>query len=258
MRVGIIGTGRMGSAMVRGLLRFSLSEINCYDISEKSLSNISSLKGVNVIKNRSELIKNSDLVIIAVKPDQVKDALEPQRDSSKIFLSIVAGVPLSLINELIGHDNNVRAMPNLAVETGNGIIGVYGEKEDAFEKVKKIMSPLGYFFRVKKEELLDAVTATGGSSPAFVALFLESLSDAGVLIGLSREDSFNIALKVLEGTVKLISEKGIHPAYFQEMVSSPGGTTIEGLSFLEEKGFKGLVMEAVRRTYLKTQMLKGR
>lgn len=258
MKVGVIGTGKMGSAMIKGFALNKSFSIYCYDISKEAMSPLKNIPNVHLCKSTGEVIKNSSIVILAVKPKDINRILKKiEPDRSKIFVSLAAGIPLSVINRAVKHKNNARIMPNLAVEVGKGVIAAYTENDKTFKAVESVLSNLGYFFRVYNEDKLNAITALGGSAPAFVASFIDALSDGGVLAGIDRSDALKIALNVLEGTVLLLKDKNIPPSLFIQMVTSPGGTTIEGISVLEAMGFKASVIEAVRAAWLKAIELSG-
>jgi len=141
----------------------------------------------------------------------------------------------------------IRIMPNICVKVGEGLMGVsinnHVESVDV-EDVKAMFSFMGQTIEVN-EELMDSVTALGGSGPAFVLLFLEAMIDAGVKLGLPRDKSSAISSQVIKGTIKMLDMENLHPTLMREMITSPGGTTIAGLATMEQQGFKGIVIRAI-------------
>jgi pyrroline-5-carboxylate reductase len=150
-------------------------------------------------------------------------------------------------------------MPNICVKVGEGIIGITSNNivtKEERGKVQKILSPLGHFVEAG-EELMDAITALGGSGPAFFLLFLEAMIDAGVKIGLARDKAKAISLQVVKGTLKMLEEEKIHPTVMRDMITSPGGTTIAGIAMLEERAFKGSVIEAIEKACKRAKELSS-
>ena len=204
-------------------------------------------------KNLVELVKKADYVVLAIKPQDAKQvihAITSYLNDKKIVISIMAGITTSNILSLAGKPLKiVRVMPNICVKVGEGVIGITSNHVVTKEergKVQKMLSPLGHFVEVG-EELMDAITALGGSGPAFFLLFLEAMIDAGVKIGLARDKAKAISLQVVKGTLKMLEEEKIHPTVMRDMITSPGGTTIAGIAMLEERAFKGSVIEAIER-----------
>jgi pyrroline-5-carboxylate reductase len=255
-KIGIIGTGNMGEAIVKALLKrgFKKEGILCSEIKLDRASYIEKAYGVKILKKPEEVVKKTDYIIIAVKPQDSKELLKsisPFLDEKKVLISIMAGVTTSNILSIAGKPVKVmRAMPNICVKVGEGAIGLTANQvteEKDIEEVIKILSPLGKIIEVG-EELMDAITALGGSGPAFFLLFLEAMIDAGVKIGITREKSKTISIQVIKGVVKMLEEEGTHPTLLREMITSAGGTTISGLALLEERAFKGSIIQAIEKS----------
>lgn len=254
-KVGIVGVGNMGESILKALLKSGIKKDDlCFAEAkkEKALS-IGKTYGIRQVKKVAELTKRSDLVVVAVKPQDASKVLPfiaSSMDDSKILVSIMAGVTISNILSLSGRPLKiVRMMPNIAVKVNQGVIGIAAGADVAGEEIasiKALFSCLGLTIELG-EELMDAETSLGASSPAFFLLFLEAMIDAGVKIGIPRDKSKAISMQVIKGTVAMLEEEQIHPALMREMITSPGGTTISGLAAMEDRAFRGIVIEAIER-----------
>jgi pyrroline-5-carboxylate reductase len=254
-KVGFIGAGNMAEALIKGLISsktFNKKEIAASDISEERKNFISKKYGISINKNNKSVVKESDIIIFSVKPNNIKTVLKDISagvNANKILISIAAGIPVSFISKALGKSSKiVRVMPNtpaLVLEGASAIFFSDKIKDDDKDRVLKIFGAIGKTFTIEKEDLLNGITALSGSGPAFVSLFIEALSDGGVKTGLPRDTALQLAVQTVLGTAKLISEENIHPAALKDMVSSPAGTTIEGLAELEVNGFRGNVISAI-------------
>jgi pyrroline-5-carboxylate reductase len=252
-KVGIIGLGNMGEAILKALLKSGIKKesIVCSEIKAERANQIETTYKVKFSRSVEDLVKKARYIILSIKPQDSKKLLNiiaPFVDENRIIISIMAGITISNITSSIGKPVKVvRTMPNICAKVGEGAIGITAsplvEKKEV-EAVVALMSPLGKTIEVG-EELMDAVTALGGSGPAFFLLFLESVIDAGVKTGITRDKSRIICTQVIKGTLKMLEEEGLHPALMREMVTSPAGTTMSGLAVLEESAFKGNIMKAV-------------
>jgi len=254
-KVGFIGAGNMAEALIKGLISSKLiskKDITASDISEERKNYISKKYGVTINKNNKTLVKESEIVILSVKPNNIKTVLKEISSSvtaNKIIISIAAGIPTTLISKMLSKDRKVvRVMPNTPALVLEGASAIYfsnklNDREK--EQVLKIFNAIGKTFTIEKEDLMNGVTALSGSGPAFVSLFIEALSDGGGKTGLPRTTALQLAVQTVLGAAKLISEENIHPAVLKDMVSSPAGTTIEGLAELEVNGFRGNVISAI-------------
>lgn len=252
-KVGIIGMGNMGEAILKTLVKNIQHRTNiaCAEAKPSRASFIVKTYGIKCYKNPGDVVKKSDFVILAVKPQDSKTVLQsiaPFFNENKVLISIMAGITTSNILSMIGKTIKViRIMPNICVKVGEGLMGVsinnHVESVDV-EDVKAMFSSMGQTIEVN-EELMDSVTALGGSGPAFVLLFLEAMIDAGVKLGLPRDKSSAISSQVIKGTIKMLDMENLHPTLMREMITSPGGTTIAGLATMEQQGFKGIVIRAI-------------
>ena len=264
-RLGLIGSGNMAEAIIKGLLKSNIltpEQIITSDVNRKRLDFISSHYGVNTTDDNKKVVKSADLIILAVKPDTIGKVLNEIKElinSTKIIISIAAGITTSFISKTINKRTKVvRVMPNTPALVLSGASVLYfntllnnNEKIQA----KRIFESIGIVEIVENEYLLDAVTGLSGSGPAFVAMFIEALLNGGVKMGLSKDLALRIAAQTVYGTAKLVLEEGIHPAELKEKVSSPAGTTIEGIHQLELHGFRGAVISAVEAATLRSKQL---
>lgn len=249
--IGIIGLGNMGEALLRTLLSSKVrrQEVICAEAKADRADFIQKSYGVDLAEP-AQVVSEARKTIVAVKPQDAEGLLRTisaSVDDSKIIVSILAGTTTSSILSMLGKPAKViRVMPNICVQVAEGAMGIspnYHVTTEEVREIKELLEPLGTVVEVS-EGLMDAVTALSGSGPAFVLHFLEAMIDAGVRMGLPRDKSRVLAMQTARGTVKMLETDGMHPTLMKEMVTSPGGTTIAGLIYLEEKGFKGKLVRA--------------
>lgn len=254
LKVGFIGGGNMAEAFIGALVEGELllpGQISVSDIRDERLAELKERYGVKVFKRNLDVVLNSDVVFLAVKPqvltavlEEIKEAITP----AQILVSMAAGYPIRKIEEVVGDDKKiVRIMPNILVKVRKGAIACCQNKrllDEEAERVRELLKATGKVYSLP-ESLFDAFTAAAGSSPAFIFLLIEALSDAGVRVGLGREIAKEIALQVIEGCS--VMARGAHPEVLKDKVSSPAGTTIEGLAALEKNGVRYAFIEAVWR-----------
>lgn len=265
LNIGVIGTGNMGGAIIRGLTRsgrISPEHLLAYDVDAKKLEDIAKdVVGFRAAPGNRELAEFADVVIIAVKPDAVGSVLNdiyPAVDGNTLVVSIAAGIPISYIeSRLRAGVRVVRVMPNTPAIVGAGsCVACAGSKasEGDLRIVRELFSSVGVV-HILKEEHMDAVTGLSGSGPAYVFMVIEALADGGVRSGLPRDVSLDLAARTVFGSAKLLLESREHPAKLREMVTSPGGTTIAGLQVLEDRGVRGAFMTAVFAAALRSKEL---
>lgn len=253
-KIGFIGAGNMGQAIIKGLLKaglYSEKNIIIYDV-EPLMIQLKGELGVGTAISEADLVSQVDLTIIAVKPNMMKavlSAIKTEVDETKVILSIAAGVTLATIaEELPAATKIMRVMPNTPALVGEGMsslsINQYVTEEEQALAVT-ILSSLGKVELVQ-EYLIDAVVGVSGSAPAYVYLFIEALADGAVLAGLPRAQAYQFAAQTVLGSAKMVLESGKHPAELKDMVCSPGGTTIEAVHALETGQFRATVMNAVK------------
>jgi len=262
--VGLLGAGKMGEALARGLLRaraLPLERLMLSDSDPQRRKAVARALGVEVLDDNRRLIQEAGILVLALKPDVTRAVLPELADAitpEKLLVSIAAGVSLAELEAMVGADKRVvRVMPNTPALVGAGAAG-YALGRNASERdaatVEKLLGAVGLCVRVP-ERLLDAVTGLSGSGPAFVAVFIEALADGGVLCGLPRQQALTLAAQTVLGTARLVLDGGKHPAQIKDMVASPGGTTIEGLRALEELGLRAAAIAAVQAAAEKSAIL---
>lgn len=254
-KIGLIGVGNMGEAILRALIKAGYrSEIIFFsEINSERAEFITSTYRITHIKDIKELVKTVKFLIIAVKPQDAQKTLEnivPFISEKNVIISIMAGVTISRISSFSKNEFKIiRAMPNICAKIGKSVTGLAANTKVTFsevDEVKKIFSCIGHVIEIN-ETYMDTLTALSGSGPAFVLFFLEGMIDAGVKLGLTREKSKEISIQVFKGTLEILEEENMHPTILKEMITSPGGTTIYGLTYLEEKAFKGNLVKAIEK-----------
>nr|MDO8111808.1 pyrroline-5-carboxylate reductase [Candidatus Sigynarchaeota archaeon] len=263
--IGIIGTGNMGSAMMKGLINKGIikaSKINAFDVNKALLDTQKAELGINTaFATNKELVQGSNLIIMAVKPQVLKEVLQEIAEdlaTSKPMISIVTGVPMAYYEKIAGKKFPLaRCMPNTPALVNAGVTAVaFNEFAQADFKAdsKKILGSIGNVHEVP-EKYLDAVTGLSGSGPAYVFYFLEGLIDGGVKMGLPRDLARALVLDTVAGSVKLVQETNKHPMVLKDQVTTPGGTTVEGLQVLEDGNFRGILIKAVDAAAKKSKVL---
>jgi len=255
MKLAVIGLGNMGQAILDGILKKDI--INVEDITaadKKFAKDIFAEKekypDLKFTADNSEAVKSSDYIILAVKPQIIDLVLEEIKDfvEGKNLISIAAGITIEHLEEFLGEKAKLtRIMPNTPALVAEGMSALsFSENVEQNERefIKKIFKALGKIVEVKEDEM-DAVTALSGSGPAFVYLFIEALSDAGVLKGLDRSTALKLAAQTVKGGAEMVLETGKHPGELKDMVTSPAGTTIAGVASLESDAFRSAVIKAV-------------
>lgn len=254
-KIGVIGAGNMGGAFVRGWLRTDgsmASRITVADAIDFAAERLSRDTGVGHVSSNTELVEQSDLVLLAVKPGDVETALVdtiPLFGRGKVLVSCVAGRTTASLEMLFPLPVPVlRLMPNVAVEVNAGTISyASGTNMDmeTEEDVINIFNQLGRVLAVP-EKMFAAATAIGGSGPGFMAVLIDAFVDAGVMAGLSSALSREITYSMLEGTARLLIEAGLSPLELRHKVTSPAGTTAAGIAHLEKVAARSAIIEAVQ------------
>ncbi|MCX7965111.1 MAG: pyrroline-5-carboxylate reductase [Syntrophorhabdaceae bacterium] len=252
-KIGFIGLGNMGEAILKALIKsgYSTDCIFFCEIKPERAELMERTYKIKHVKDVKKILNKTKYIIIAVKPQDAKKALEsisPFIDERHIIISIMTGISISKMLSFSDKKLKIiRAMPNICAKVGNSLTAITANKEiktEELNEIKKILSTFGYVVEIE-EEHMNALTALSGSGPAFVLYFLEAMIDAGVKLGLSRDKSKEISTQVMKGTIEMLEKENLHPTILKEMITSPGGTTIYGLAHLEEKAFKGSVIKAI-------------
>jgi pyrroline-5-carboxylate reductase len=266
MKLAFIGGGNMGEAILAAVLDKGLatpSDISVSDISRERREYLKNRYGVVVTDSNAEAVKNKEIIILAVKPQHIIEAAQSIKGklrSEQLVLSIVAGVRIATIKQLLDHARIVRVMPNTPAQVGIGMSGwtATPEVNDKQREIScSLLGAMGKEIYFEDEDSLDMVTAVSGSGPAYVFLFAECLADAAVDIGLSREDADLLVKQTILGAAHLIDESGESPAALCRKVSSKGGTTEKALQAFEENSLADIVRKAVRAAYIRSQELGG-
>lgn len=263
-KVGFVGAGNMGEALIKGLLAASLvpaEAIYATDVRLERLKELDRQYGIQIAADNTDLVRHADVVIMAVKP-QIMDAVLKEIAHAvtrrKLVISIAAGVSTAKIRAALGKDARlIRVMPNtpaLVLEGMTAIAKAEGLEPGDLDIAGEIFSAVGRVV-VLDEELMDAVTGLSGSGPAYVAVVIESLADGGVRMGLDRLTAMTLATQTVLGAAKLLLETGLHPGALKDMVSSPGGTSIAGIAALEEGGIRTTFIKAVERATQRSREL---
>jgi pyrroline-5-carboxylate reductase len=254
-RICVLGAGKAGEALVAGLISSGWAQpgdIVATARRQERLDELRERHGIETTLANADAVKGAVIVVIAVKPQDIETllgelqgALEP----SQTVLSIAAAIPTALIESHLGDAVPVvRAMPNTPVTVHEGMSGVSAGAhagEDQLALAEEVLGSVGRSVRVD-EAYMDAVTAVSGSGPAYFALLAESMIEAGILLGLSREVATELVVQTMLGTAKQLRDLGMHPVELREMVTSPGGTTIAAIRELEQAGVRAAFLNAIQ------------
>lgn len=263
-KIGFIGMGNMGYAMLCGALKFfQPSDIVITDVNKQRVFEVNKEKGVLYADNNAECANRTKYLVLAVKPqyyDAVLKNIKHMVTKDHVVISIAPGISISDLQDRLGTDKRiVRAMPNTPALLGEGMTGICYDEKVFTEEEKKIIDAFFSSFgkyEIVEERLIDAVVCASGSSPAYVYLFIEALADSAVKYGLSREKAYQFAAGAVAGAARMVLETKEHPAVLKDKVCSPGGTTIAAVEALEEYGFRNAVMKASDACYEKCISMK--
>jgi pyrroline-5-carboxylate reductase len=255
MNFGVIGCGKMGSALIAGAVRsgaLTPTEVWGYDAIAAATEDFCRQTQCHAAASLQELAQKCDTFLLATKPYQVRDVLSQLGQSlgakPALLISVAAGIPLAVLEDCLPATVRViRTMPNTPALVGKGAsayaLGARSTSSDA-EVASTLFSSVGLAIATP-ESLLDAVTGLSGSGPAYGFVIIEALADAGVRQGLPRNDAIQLAAQTLLGAAAMVLETGMHPAQLKDMVASPGGTTIAGIAALEQNSLRHALHEAV-------------
>lgn len=253
MSIGIIGSGNMGGAIAGGIAKSGLinkDDIFVSDHDEAKAKNLAKTYGIKVSDNE-KIACECDICVIAVKPDialKVMKAIASLLKPQTIVMSIVAGLDMTTAEKLIGSKHKfIRVMPNTPALVGEGMSAICAGSAVSHEDMllaEQVLSCIGKVVTID-ESKMDAVTGLSGSGPAYIFQIIEAMSDGGVFAGLPRDKAIQMAAQTVLGSAKMVLETGLHPGVLKDMVTSPSGTTIEGVLTMERGGVRKTVMEAV-------------
>lgn len=264
MKITFIGLGNMACAMINGLLSQSFIDkenITGTDISLSARENAETQFGIKTLATKSNVCENADIIVLVVKPQvaetvlsEIKGCISPQT----IILSIMAGKSLAWLAERLPEQTKIiRTMPNTPALVGEAVTAVSRNPNVNDEEMKNCLCLLKSFGIAEEipEALMDAVIGVSGSAPAYVYIFIESLAEAAVAAGMPRAQAYRFAAQNTLGSARMVLESGKHPGELKDMVCSPGGTTIEAVKTLEEKGFRSAVIAAAEAAIEKSKKL---
>jgi pyrroline-5-carboxylate reductase len=264
LTIGFLGTGKMATALACGFIRAGLvkpAQVLGSDPNAPARTAFAKETGAKAAASNGDVVKAATVLVLAVKPDHAAEVLDEAREhftEDHLLVSIVAGFPLAKLEAGLGAGARlIRVMPNtpalLGASASAYALSKAARPEDG-ELVQRLLASVGLAFQLK-ESLLDAVTGLSGSGPAYVYMFIEGLSDGGVAAGLPRDVATRLAAQTVLGSARMVLETGLHPGALKDMVTSPGGTTIEGVHALELAKLRGALISAVRAAAEKSRQL---
>lgn len=264
MKIGFIGCGNMASAIIKGILgqgELSGENVIASDRTGKGTKKMQQEFGIQVTKSNAEVAAFADVVFLAVKPqflEEVLTEIAPSVKENQLYISIAPGKTLAWLEEHLGKGTKiVRTMPNTPAMVGAGMtamcVNSYVTEEES-KLAQKLLNSCG-LTELVPENMIDVVVGVSGSSPAYVFMFIEAMADAAVADGMPRAQAYRFAAQAVMGSAKLMLETEKHPGELKDMVCSPGGTTIEAVRVLEEKGLRSAVFEAQKACVAKAKGL---
>ncbi len=253
-KVGFIGVGNMGGALIRSIAKYDKNNsfsLCAFDVNTPLLKELTNEIEIKEESSVDSLVRNSDIIVLAVKPqycsnvlEQIKSVLTPD----KILVSVAVGLSIKYYKNIVGDKAKVvRTMPNTPALVGAGMTLVSWDDLITNDEKQLIIKLLGYSGRVEEldERLMSEVTALTGSSPAYVFILIEAMADAAVKSGIQRNQAYRLAAQAVLGSAKMVLDTGKHPGELKDMVCSPAGTTIEAVAALEREGFRNAIMTAM-------------
>ena len=263
-KIGFIGGGNMAKAIIGGLVKsgqVAPSNIWVFDRKAEANEALAREYGIQAAESAEALAREVDILFGAVKPNVILKVLKDvasQLKKEALVVSIAAGVTLDSLATVLGHDRKiVRVMPNTPALVNEGMTSITPNvlvEQPEIDEVVTIFESFGKA-AVVREYLIHSVVGVSGSAPAYVFMFIEAMADAAVLGGMPRAQAYQFAAQAVKGSAQMVLETGKHPAELKDMVCSPGGTTIEAVKVLEEKGFRAAVMEAMQQCMAKSEAL---
>ena len=254
-KIGFIGSGNMGEALVSGLVLSKAAKpenIICSDIYPETRQAIQEKYGVLTTASNIEVCEKSEIIIYATKPQILGSVLKetaPALDKSKLVISIAAGVPLAAIAAGLQKELRlIRSMPNICAfvkESATAVCAGEFVQEGDVEMARAVFDSVGKTVFIQENMLMDAFTGLSGSGPAYIFTIVDAMADAGVKMGLSRKDSLFLSTQTVLGAAQLLLESGEHPGQLKDRVASPGGTAIAGIHTLEQGGLRTTLINAV-------------
>ena len=263
-KIGFIGAGNMAQAMIEGMLKTNLivrENIIASAISDETIDKIKTTYQIAATNNNKEVARFSDILFLAVKPDlhsKVIAEIRNEINRDVIIVTIAAGITLADIESEFGFSiKTVRTMPNTPSLVGEGMSAICPNDRLSNKEIVEVEQIFHTFGKTERmdEKLMDAIPAISGSSPAYVYMFIEALADGGVKQGIPREQAYRLAAQSVLGAAKMVLETEIHPGVLKDNVCTPGGATIEAVSTLEKKQFRGSILAAMESCTKKVKSL---
>lgn len=264
MKLGFIGCGNMAKAIIKGIVSSELvptSDICASNASEAHAKASAEELGISTSTNNLAVVENSDIIFLSVKPYQYADVIAEIKDSMRedqLIVTIAPGKTIAWLTEQFGKPTKIiRTAPNTPALVGEGLTAYHANElvsKDEVVYVVRLLESFGSALELK-ESLLDVSATVGGSSPAYVYMFIEAMADSGVAEGLPRAQAYEISAQAVLGAAKMVLESGKHPGELKDQVTSPSGSTIEGVQVLDERGFRGTVIAALRTAVAKARSL---
>ena len=255
MKIGFIGCGNMATSIIKGIIRKQIIDAENIIASAKTKATLDRVQkelGVKVSTDNLEVTENSDILVLAVKPQYYPEVIAQIKDvvrKEQIVISIAPGKTLDWLQEQFGGSVRlVRTMPNTPALVGEGMTGACRNEYVTDEDYATVLQILGSFGEVETipENLMDVCVSVSGRSPAYIYILIEAMADGAVADGMPRAQAYKFAAQSVLGSAKMVLETGKHPGELKDQVCSPGGTTIEAVRVLEEKGFRSSVIEAMK------------
>jgi pyrroline-5-carboxylate reductase len=265
-RLTVLGAGKAGEALIAGVLSSGWrepAEVVATARHPERLQDLADRYGISTTLDNAEAVEGADIVVIGVKPQDIEGLLGEIGGvvtAEQTVVSIAAAIPTAFIEQHLSDGVPVvRAMPNTPMTVHEGMAGIAPgahASEEHLQRAEEVLSSVGRAVRVD-EPYMDAVTAVSGSGPAYFALLAESMIEAGILLGLSREVSTDLVVQTMLGTAKLLRDEGMHPVELREAVTSPGGTTIAAIRELEQAGVRAAFLNAIQAAMVRSKELAG-
>lgn len=264
--LGLLGGGQMATAIAQGVCKAGWVNESSLLFCEPDANQVAKLRSkfptAGIESEASRLLDRCERVVLAVKPqvlESIASSLSSHVRPSHFLVSIAAGIPMQKLTDWLRTERIARVMPNIAAQSLHGASGIafaHGAEESDRAWCDRVFQSIGRVVHVQ-EDHLHAVTGVSGSGPAYVLMMIEAMSDGGVMAGLPRDVALQLAAQTVLGAAAMVQETGVHPAILREQVTSPAGTTIAALRVLEERGFRGAVMDAVFAAAQRSRELAG-
>lgn len=256
-KIGFIGCGNMGSAMIRGIIDSGKAEPADLMAAEKSETVCAQKQaelGIRICKENKKVAAFADILVLSIKPQFYEEVIMEIKESisaDTIIVTIAPGKTLEWLAERFGKNQKlIRTMPNTPAMVKEGMMGMCPNDKVTKEEIAVVRDLCGGFSKTEVigEHLMDVVTAVSGSSPAYVFMLIEAMADAAVAGGMARQQAYTFAAQAVLGSAKMVLETGKHPGELKDMVCSPAGTTIQAVRVLEEKGLRSAIIEAMEKS----------